>query len=240
MRLDVRVRKVGQTKNTTRFKLLGESPPMTDFYPNTEVVVSLLPSDTGHMVLSISTTPFADGEVALAFPSVPFFKAFKDVVRYEHRIERRGKEQRAPNTPDTPVNLAYVNTADLDDEFVVEKRPIYFGLSPVTKNDAEGKEQAPGDDIDVGEKTDRTVAFAAFEAFLRDSVRVRRGSRLTSRQIWSVWAARWGADPDDDPIAGVQFTDVSRRFRAVFGATTAPNPARIDGAHQRYWTGFAI
>ena len=239
MRLDVRIRKVEEKINTTQFELLGESPPMKDFYTE---VVSSLPSDTGDLVLSIpnSTKPFADGEVALTFPPVPFFKEFSRVVRYEHRIERRGKEQRAPNTPDTPVNLAYVNKADLDDEFVAEKRPIYFGLSPVTKNGAEGEEQAPGDDIDVGEKTDRTAAFAAFEAFLRDSVRVRRGSRLTSRQIWRVWAARWGADPADDPIAGVAFTDVSRRFRTTFGATTAKDSSRIDGIHQRYWPGFEI
>ena len=239
MRLDVRIRKVDQTKNTTKFEPASESPPMKDFYANTDVVSSL-PSDAGELILSISSTPFADGEVALAFPSLPFFKEFSRVVRYEHRIERRGKEQRVPNTPDTPVNLAYVLKADLDDEFVAEKRPIYFGLSPVTKNDAEGKEQAPGDDIDVGEKTDRTAAFAAFEAFLRDSVRVQRGNRLTSRQIWRVWAARCGAEPDDEVVGGVAFSDVSRRFRAVFGATTAPTPARIDGSHQRYWSGFAI
>ena len=243
MRLDVRIRKIEEKISTTKFEPLGASPPMKDFYPNTKLVNSL-PFDTEDMVLSISTKPFAAGEVALAFPPVPFFKEFTDVVRYQHTAERKGKGRRkdrpAPNTPDTPVTLAYVNKADLDDEFVAEKRPIYFGLSPVTKNDAEGKEQAPGDDIDVGEKTDRTAALAAFDAFLRDTVRVRRGSRLTSRQIWSVWAARCGAEHDDAVVAGVAFTDVSRRFRTTFGATTAPTPARIDGIHQRYWRGFEI
>ena len=46
---------------------------MKDFYPNTEVVSSL-PSDTGDLVLSISTTPFTDGEVALAFHPCRFSK----------------------------------------------------------------------------------------------------------------------------------------------------------------------
>ena len=239
MRLDVRIRKVAEKINTSRFEPAGVSPPMKDFYANTELVNSL-PFDTRDMVLSISTTPFADGEVALAFPSLPFFKEFSRVVRYEHRIERRGKEQRVPNTPDTPVNLAYVLKADLDDEFVAEKRPIYFGLSPVTKNDAEGKEQAPGDDIDVGEKTDRTAAFAAFEAFLRDSVRVQRGNRLTSRQIWRVWAARCGVHPDDEVIGGLKLIDVARRFRAVFGVTMVETSTRIDGIHQRYWDGYTV
>ena len=244
MRLDVRIRKIEEKISTTKFEPLGASPPMKDFYANTEVVASSLPSDTGDLVLSISTQPFAAGEVVLAFPPMPFFKEFTDVVRYQHTAERKGKGRRkdrpAPNTPDTPVTLAYVNKADLDDEFVAEKRPIYFGLSPVTKNGAESEEQAPGDDIDVGEKTDRTAALAAFDAFLRDTIRVKRGNRLTSRQIWAVWAARCGAEHDDEVLAGVAFSDVSRRFRTTFGATTAPNPARIDGAHQRYWANYTI
>ena len=132
MRLDVRVRKVEEKINTTQFELLGESPPMKDFYVNTELVSSL-PFNTGEMVLSISSEPFADGEVALAFPPVPFFKAFRHVVRYEYRTERRGKDRRAPNTPDTPVTLAYVNKVDLDDGFIAEQHPIYFGVSPANK-----------------------------------------------------------------------------------------------------------
>ncbi len=227
MRIDVRIVKVGETKNTSKFELLGEAPPMKDFYSNKEVVSSL-PFDTEDMVLNISTKPFAAGEVALAFPPVPFFKELTDVVKYQHTAERKGKGRPAPNTPDLPVTLAYMNKADLDDGFIAEKRPIYFGLSPVASGGAEGEEQAPGDDI------------AAFDAFLRDSVRVTRTGRLTSRQLWSVWAARCGVDPGERVIDGVAFTDVSRRFRATFGATAAPNPTRIDGSHQRYWSGFAV
>ena len=239
MRLDVRIRKIEEKISTTKFEPLGASPPMKDFYPNTKLVNSL-PFDTEDMVLSISTKPFAAGEVALAFPRVPFFKEFGRVVRYEHRIERRGKEQRAPNTPELPVTLAYVNKSDLEDKFVADQEPIFFGLSPVTEAVSADQKQSAVEDVGVDEEIVAADALAAFDDFLRDSVRVRRGSRLTSRQIWRVWAARWGADPDDEVVAGVAFTDVSRRFRTTFGATTAPNPARIDGAHQRYWANYTI
>ena len=231
MRLDVRIRKVDQTKNTTKFELLGESPPMKDFYPNTEVVSSL-PSDTGDLVLSISTTPFTDGEVALAFPPLPFFKEFKDVVRYQHTAERKGKGRRkdrpVPNTPALPVNLAYVNKSDLEDKFVADQEPIFFGLSPVTEVVSGDQKQAAVEGVD--EEIGGADALAVFDAFLRDTIRVKRGNRLTSRQIWAVWAARCGADPDDDPIAGGRlqrcFETVQSGLRRYHGTDS--------GAHRRH------
>ena len=238
MRLDVRIRKGEEKINTTQFELLGESPPMKDFYVNTEKV-TLLPFDTGEMVLSISSEPFAAGEVALEFPPVPFFKAFRHVVRYEHRIERRGKDRRAPNTPDLGVTLAYVNKVDLEDEFVADQEPIFFGLSPGTEA-VSGAQQAAAEDIGGAEEIDRAAACAALDDFLRETVRVRRGSRLTSRRIWPVWAERWDADPADEVIAGVRFADVARQFRAVFGVTMVETSTRIDGKHQRYWDGYTI
>ena len=69
---------------------------------------------------------------------------------------------------------------------------------------------------------------------------MKRGSRLTSRQIWVVWAARWGANPDDEVIGGLKLIDVSRRFRAVYGVTMVETSTRIDGIHQRYWDGYTI
>lgn len=239
MRLDVRIRKVEKKINTTQFELLGESPPMESFYVNTETVTSL-PFDTGEMVLTISSEPFADGEVALAFPPVPFFKAFRRVVRYEYRIERRGKERRVSNTPDTPVNLAYVNKEVLEDEFIAEQKPIYFGISAVTKAVIEDEKQAAAGDVADDDEIDRADAIAAFDAFLRESVRFQRGRKLTSRQILAVWRVRWDADPDDEVIRGIQLADVARRFRVVFGVTMLKDPTRIDGMSQRYWNGFTI
>ena len=239
MRLDVRIRKVDQTKNTTKFEPASESPPMKDFYANTEVVSSL-PSDTGDLVLSISTTPFTDGEVALAFPRVPFFKEFGRVVRYEHRITRRGKERGAPNTPELPVTLAYVNKSDLEDEFVADQEPIFFGLSPVTEAVSGDQKQSAVEDVGVDEEIGGADALAAFDAFLRDTIRVKRGNRLTSRQIWAMWAARCGVHPDDEVIGGLKLIDVARRFRAVFGVTMVETSTRIDGIHQRYWDGYTV
>ena len=239
MRLDVRICKVEEKIIMTQFELLGEGPPMEAFYANTESVSSLL-SDAGELVLSVSSEPFADGEVALAFPPVPHFKEFSRVVRYEHRVQRKGMEKRAPNTPELGVTQVYVNKAALDDEFIAERRPIYFGLSPATGHVVEGAEHASGDDIDVGDETDRAAALAAFDDFLKESIRVQRSGRLTSRQIMAVWAARWGADSGEDMIAGVQLTDVARRFRGVFGVTAVKDPTRIDGRLQRYWSGYAI
>lgn len=239
MRLDVRIRKVEKKINTTQFELLGESPPMESFYVNTETVTSL-PFDTGEMVLTISSEPFADGEVALAFPPVPFFKAFRRVVRYEYRLERRGKERRVSNTPDTPVNLAYVNKEVLEDEFIAEQKPIYFGISAVTKAVIEDEKQAAAGDVADDDEIDRADAIAAFDAFLRESVRFQRGRKLTSRQILAVWRVRWDADPDDEVIRGIQLADVARRFRVVFGVTMLKDPTRIDGMSQRYWNGFTI
>ena len=233
------IRKVEEKENTTQYELLGASPPMKDFYVNTELVTSL-PFDAEEMLLTLSTEPFADGEVTLAFPPVPFFKAFNRVVRYEHRIRRKGKERRAPNTPELGVTLAYVNKTDLEDEVIVKQKPIHFGLSPVAKCVMEGEELASVADIEIGDELFGADAIAAFDAFLRESIRVQRSGRLTSRQIWAVWAARCDGNPDDKVIAGVRFADVARRFRGVFGAAAARTPTRIDGYSQRYWAGYEI
>ena len=90
------------------------------------------------------------------------------------------------------------------------------------------------------EKIEAADDIDAFDAFLRDSVRVQRGGRLTSRQIWAAWAARWNTSPDERVIADVRFADVSRRVRGVFGISAAPSPTRIDGRLQRYWSGYVI
>ena len=66
------------------------------------------------------------------------------------------------------------------------------------------------------------------------------GSRLTSRQIMAVWAARWGADPEDEVIAGLRLIDIARRFHAVFGVAAVKKPTRIDGFSQRYWDGYTV
>ena len=107
-------------------------------------------------------------------------------------------------------------------------------MSAVIEAVIEDEEQTAVEDANV------TDPYSAFDAFLRERVRVQRGGRITSRQIWEVWAARWGADSKERVIAGVRFIDVSRRFHSTFGATAAKDSTRIDGSHQRYWSGYTI
>lgn len=239
MRMDILISRLEEKIRTTEFKLLGESPPMDKFFVNTEIL-SAFPSDMVVLLLSISDRPFAAGEVALSIPPVPFYKAFTRVVRYEHRVVRRGKERRAPNTPNLPVNLAYMNRSALDAEFVAQKKPIYFGLSPIQAPVIEDENQTTANDGGGGDEIARADALAALDEFLRDSVRVKRGARLTSRQVWAVWAKYHKADPRTTIIRGIRLTDIARRFRAVFGVIMVENSTRIDGIHQRYWDGYII
>ena len=239
MRMKLRMRTVEKKVNTTQFDLHGDSPPMKGFYLNTKVVCSL-PFGTEEIILFLSDEPFAEGEVFIAFPPVPFYKELKTTVRYEHRVEIRGKDRRAANTPELPVTLVYVNKSHLEDEFIAAQKPIHLGMSPVGES-VEGGEGQPGtNDLDLDSEIVRTDALAVFDAFLRESVRPQEGGRLTSRQIWPLWAERCGNNPDDRVIEGVRYADVARRVRAVFGVTAAKFPTRINGSLQRYWSDYAI
>ena len=229
MRLDVLMRRVEGTKNTDKFEPDGEPSPMDNFYVNSKAIASL-PFDTAALRLTLSSEPFGDGEVERAFPPVPFYRASDRVVRYQHR----DKGRTVTSTTDLPVTLAYVYRSALEGKFVEQRKPIYFGISPVIEDEKQVV------DIAVDDETSHADAIAAFDAFLRESVRRRRGGRLTSRRVWAAWAARWGAEPDERVIAGVRYTDVARRLRTVFGTVAEPNPTRIDGRLQRYWSDFTI
>ena len=106
MRLSVRMKKIEGRVNTTRLEPPDEAPPMDNFYVNTEALNSILPAEDA-FILHISDTPFAEGEVTLALPPVPFYKLLKNTVRYEHRVEKNGKDRRVTNTPALPVTLSY-------------------------------------------------------------------------------------------------------------------------------------
>ena len=221
----IRMRKVEQKNHTTKCEPCDAPAPVDSFYPDTGVLNSL-PFDTDEFMLSISDKPFVAGEVDLLLPPLPFVRSTKNKTRFEIQ-NARGRRLRS--SPKHPVTQAFVNNDALDVEIVDDQRPIYFGISAVTEADAEPEKQPAVADIDVGDEIDRADALVAFDDFLRESVRVQWGGRLTSRQIWEVWAGRWGVNSNERLIAGVTFGDVSRRFRATFGATTAKNPTRIDG-----------
>ena len=129
MKIIVLITRMEDRANTTQYKLLGNSPPMEYFFPNTNLISSLS-FDTEVMLLTISDRPFAHGEVAFEFPPLPFSKVFKLLVRYQHQVEKRGKKKRARNTLELPVTLSYVRRSALDDDFLAAQDPIYFGLSP--------------------------------------------------------------------------------------------------------------
>lgn len=244
MHMDPRMKKVEEKINTTKFEPAGELRPMRNFYPNTEFLSSSLPSDTDEIILSMSDKPYAAGEVELALPPVPFYEHRGNTVLYQHsdrnKRTRGGKFRPLPNTPELPVTQAYVFRSFLDDHFVTAQKPIYFGISAVTKDVLEDEKPVEADDIAGGDEIDRADALAALADFLRAYVRVKRGARLTSRQIWAMWAKYHNADPSSKTIRGVQLADVFRQFRATFGATAAKDPTRIDGISQRYVPDFAI
>ena len=234
MLLSVRMKRIEDKFATTKLEPCGEPAPLKNYYINTELLNSLPLGE--ELMLFLSDRPIAEGEVIVALPPVPFFKLLKNSVRYEHRT---AKDRRAANTPELPVTLSYVKRTDLPDEFIAARKPLYSGICPVPEAVAE-EEQATVDTTDLADEVAGADAVAAFDAFLRERVRVQRSGRITSRQIWGVWVARCSADPADDPIAGVAFSDVSRRFRVTFGATAAKGPTRIDGMSQRYWSGYTI
>lgn len=237
----VRMRRVEQKTNTTQYEPCNtDAPaPIDSFYPDTGALSSI-PFDTAEFMLSISDQPFAEGEVDLALPPLPFVRSTKNKTRFEIQ-NARGRRLRS--SLEYPVTQAFMNNHALDEEIINEQRPIYFGISAVTRDALEDEKPAAADDIAVVEAIDRVDALEAFDAFLRHYVRVKRGARLTSRQIFAAWCTRWGADTDGlekKVICGVRLTDVARRFHAVFGANAVKKPTRIDGISQRYWVGYTV
>ena len=217
----IRMKRGDGLRYTTICEPIDKPAPLDAFYPDTEALNSM-PFDTAEFMLSICDRPFAEGEVDVALRPIPFVKSTKNKTRFEIQNKRR---RRLRTSSEYPVTQAFIYNAALDAKVIAEKRPIYFGMSAITEG------------ITADEKAD---AIARFDAFLREIVKVRGGGRLTSREIWNVWAARWGADPTDDVIAGIALADIARRFRATFGVTMVANPTRIRGRLQRYWSGYGI
>ena len=82
MRLSVRLKKVEGKVNTTKFEPIDEAPPLKNYYIDTETV-SLMPFDTEELDLFLSRDPFNEGEVAIAFPPLPFIRSTTNLTRFE-------------------------------------------------------------------------------------------------------------------------------------------------------------
>ena len=244
MKLTTMMEYSGTTKNTTAFEILDDPAPIKSPHINTECLISAGLEGKRRLVLRMSTEPLEDGEVDLAFPSVPCDRVLNEVVRYRHTFKRGGKTRQAPNTIELPVTLAYAARTALPDEFIAARRPLYLGVSALaeeTRRDPEAS-GANAEAEDAAENSGNDVAggIAGFDAFLMESVRKEEDGKLTTRRIWPVWADRWGADPGEDEIAGVRFADVAGRVSKVLRTTSARNPTRVDGKLQRFWPGYAI
>ena len=244
MKRSVRMKFSEKTKNTSRYRSLDDPWLLHDFYPNSDYMAAAGMEETPSIILVVSTEPLENGEVDLAFPPVPCDRVLNEVVRYRHTFKRGGKTRQTPNTIELPVTLAYAVRTALPDEFVAARRPLYLGVSALaeeTRSDPEAS-GANADAEDAAENSGNDVpgGIAGFDAFLRESVRKEEDGKLTTRRVWLVWADRWGADPDEDEIAGVLFADVAGRMSEMLGTTTAGNPTRVGGKHQRFWPGYAI
>lgn len=78
-----------------------------------------------------------------------------------------------------------------------------------------------------------------FVDFLAEHVEFDDDAKITVGEIWAGWAACCGTDPRERLVGGVSRQDVSKLFRAQFGAPEQTR-ARIDGRVQRCWAGYRL
>ena len=180
MRIRVRMRAMEKKVNTTQFDLHGDSPPMKNFYLNTKLVCSL-PFGTEESILFLSDEPFADGDVFIAFPPVPFYKELKTTVRYEHRVETRGKDRRAANTPELPVTLSGQRRCGTSSS-LPEQSPSRKAVVAPAEWIAPGKSDRHGTpDIRKRLSSQRRRCVAAGDARTRGNFKIRRPAMPISK-----------------------------------------------------------
>ena len=113
---------------------------------------------------------------------------------------------------------------------------LYLGVSDAASfHESEGEK----DRVASANGVENLSADDAFEAFLAATVGGRNGDLLTTAQIRTPWAARHGADPDDEVIGGIHKNTVARRFRKHFGAPPGKR-GRVNGKIEYYWEGFRV
>ena len=160
MRLDVRMRKVELKSYTTKCEPCEIPAPLADIFPDTKVLTSLI-SDANEFRLFISTRPFAPGEVDLALPPLPFIRSTKNLTRFGF-LNSRGRRLRTSS--EYPITLALIYNDTLGKEFIAERKPIYFGISAVTKAVVENEKQPEPTDTGVAEEEDFKDIIAWFQA----------------------------------------------------------------------------
>ena len=241
MRIDVWIKRIEDKVHTTRCEPIGESAVAKDFHINTDLLSSPPLNASDVLVLSMSSDPFADGEVSVKLPPIPFFEEFPELVRYQHTGKRHPRSRRKPrparNTSKLGITLCYLIKKILGREFVTGRGPVYFGLSPATEAVTGDRTPSLIEDSDAADEAIRAAALAALDDFIRARIRPQRGARLTS---WDVLDEFRGQDLPEHVINKIQLADIAPRVRGIFGITMEKTGTRIKGRHQRYWLGYTI
>ena len=231
MRLNERMKRVEEKMYTTKLEPSDAPASMDDFYIDTEYLNSV-PFDNNEIILFISDKPFAEDEVALTFPPLPFIRSTKNKTRFEIQNDR---DRRLRSSIEYPVTQAFIYNGALEPEVITNKKSIYFGISPVSEAVVTAEEQVVVEDADA----DVIDPETEFNLFLDAVITKRRSGEVTTERIWKAWAVLHGANPDEDVIGGIRKSSVVSRFRARFSPPPATH-GRVDGRVQRRWKGYAV
>ena len=169
----------------------------------------------------ISDVPFSDEE------------AGRMLLAIRMRISRTTKYKTVFASADTdaPVESLYVISDWLHSHEFGDA--LYLGVLDVASN-CDTEDGANDSDNPEDISLDDT-----FDTFLEEVVVRRPGSRITTNHIRTAWAARHGADPTADTIAGIHKTRVARLFRAHFSAPPGKR-GRAGGEVAYFWDGYAV
>ena len=150
MLLSVRLKKVGETPNTTRYEPLDEVPPLDGYNIDSEFLnsVSFGTFGTEKLRLHLSDEPLPEGTVAIAFPPLPFIRSTKNKTRFEIQNDRG---RRLRSSREFPVTQAFILNSALDTEIITAERPLYSGISPIIEAVVKEKEQVTADTSDVAD-----------------------------------------------------------------------------------------
>ena len=208
------------TKTKTVFATKDGLAPTSNVYVVTEYLTSR-GIETKQCFVIISDVPFSDEECG------------RMLLVIRMRISRTTKYKTVFASADTdaPVESLYMVSDWLSSHGFGDA--LYLGVLDVASN-CDTEDGANDSDNPEDISLDDT-----FDTFLEEVVVRRPGSRITTNHIRTAWAARHGADPTADTIAGIHKTSVARLFRAHFSAPPGKR-GRAGGEVEYYWDGYAV
>ena len=220
MQLVIPMQFLKTTKNKTIFATNDGGTPTANVYVSTEELCSR-GIETKQIAAIISNMPFSDEEAGRMLMSIPM------------RISRTTKNKTLFTSIDTddPVDSLYMISDWLSSHGFGDA--LYLGVLDAASS-CETEDGANDSDKPENISLDDT-----FDTFLEEVVVRRAGSRITTNHIRTAWAARHGADPTADTIAGIHKTRVARLFRAHFSAPPGKR-GRAGGEVEYYWDGYAV